>query len=204
MSEIEGLTASLLARARAGDPDAVGALLEGYRPYLTLLARLQVGRRLQGKADPGDLVQETFLRAHRDFGGFRGESESEFVAWLRQILAAALAGLVRHYLGTRARDPRLEQELGADLDRSSQALAGVLAAPQSSPSEQAAQREQAVRLADALERLPAHYREVIVLHHLEGLTLAESALRMGRSEDSVQKLWARALLRLRQALGGSP
>src|SRR5947209_4791045 len=89
-----------LDQARAGDGPALGRLLERYQPYLALLARLQIGRRLQGKVDEADVVQEVFLRAHRDFTTFRGEAEAEFAGWLRRILAAALAGLVRHYLGT--------------------------------------------------------------------------------------------------------
>jgi RNA polymerase sigma-70 factor, ECF subfamily len=194
----------LLRSARAGDRTAFGQLLELYRNYLTLLARLQIGRRLQGKVDASDLVQETLLKAHRDFAGFRGSTEAEFVGWLRQLLATSLAGLVRHYLGTQRRDPRLERDLAAELDQSSRALDRGLAAPQSTPSQRAARREQAVLLADALGRLPEHYREVMVLHHLEGLSLAEVARRLGRTDDSVQKLWARALLRLRRSLGGSP
>ncbi len=194
----------LLQEARGGSGEALGRLLRLYEHYLALLARLQIGRRLQGKVDADDLVQETFLKAHRDFDHFRGGSEGEFVGWLRQILAANLAALVRRYLGTRRRDPRLEQQLAAELNASSHALNLGLAAPSSSPSERAARREQAVLLADALEKLPEHYREVIVLHHLEGLTLAEAARRMGRSEDSVEKLWARALLQLRRSLGGPP
>jgi len=91
---------ALLQQARAGDRDALGRLLEGYRPYLLLLARMQIGRRLQGKADASDAVQEAFLGAHRDFGKFRGDSEREFLAWLRQVLASVLANLVRHYQGT--------------------------------------------------------------------------------------------------------
>src|SRR5262249_35843416 len=159
---------------------ALGRLLERYGNYLTLLARLQVGRRLRGKLDPSDLVQETFLKAHRDFARFRGDTEPEFVAWLRQILAAGLAGQVRRYLGTQGRDPRLERQLEGELEQSSRALDGGLMAPGSTPSQQAARREQAVLLADALERLPAHYREVIILHHLEGLTLSQTARRLGR------------------------
>src|SRR5438445_13375943 len=71
------LNDDLLRAARAGDADARGRLLDGYRNYLTLLARLQLGRTLRGKADPADLVQETFLRAHRDFAQFRGATEAE-------------------------------------------------------------------------------------------------------------------------------
>jgi RNA polymerase sigma-70 factor (ECF subfamily) len=194
----------LLGKARAGDVRAQGRLLEVYRPYLMLLARLQIGRRLQGKVDAADVVQETFLEAHRDFGQFRGGTEAEFVAWLRQVLARNLANTVRHWQGTKQRDVRLERELQEGLDESSRALDRSLAAPGSSPSQQAARREQAVLLAEALGRLPADYGEVIVLRHLEGLTFPEVALRMGRSEDSVKKLWARGLAQLRRLLGGIP
>ena len=81
----------LLRQARAGSAAALGQLLDLYRNYLELLARLQIGRRLQGKVDAADLVQETFLKAHRDFAQFRGKSEGEWVGWLRQILAMNLA-----------------------------------------------------------------------------------------------------------------
>lgn len=191
----------LLALARSGDVGARGHLLELYRNYLTLLARLQVDRRLQGKVDPADLVQETFLEAHRDFDQFRGLSEAELAGWLRRILATNFANLVRHYYGTQRRDPHLERDLANALDQSSKALDRSLVAAQSSPSQQAARREQAVILADALKRISEDYREVIVLRHLEGLTFPEVAARMGRSEDSVKKLWARGLARLRHALG---
>src|SRR5439155_11412900 len=97
----------MLAQAQAGDDGVLGRLLERYRAYLTLLARLQIGRRLQGKADCADLVQETFLEAARHFVRFRGETEPELAAWLRQILAGCLAHLVRRYYGTQARDVRL-------------------------------------------------------------------------------------------------
>src|SRR5918999_6459314 len=88
----------LLRRARAGDDVALGALLERYRPYLALLARLQIDRRLRGKADPADLVQETFLEAHRGFPRFRGETEAELAAWLRRGGAAHPPALGRRVL----------------------------------------------------------------------------------------------------------
>src|SRR5262245_50306282 len=109
----------LLTLARAGDGAALGRLLEAYRSYLALLARLQVGRRLQGKLESGDLVQETFLAAHCNFAQFRGNHEGEFVSWLRQILASRLAKLIRHYCGTQRRNIRLERQLGVDLEESS-------------------------------------------------------------------------------------
>src|SRR5689334_6977604 len=102
----------LLQQARSGDGEARGRLLEAYRNYLALVARLQLSQRLQSKVDAADLVQETFLNAHRHFSQFRGHSEDELLAWLRQILVAQAANLVRHYCGTQARDIRREHGLG--------------------------------------------------------------------------------------------
>jgi RNA polymerase sigma-70 factor (ECF subfamily) len=193
----------LLQQARSGDQSVLGAVLERYRRYLTLLARVEIGRRLQSKLDASDLVQDTFLAAHRHFDRFEGSQEGQFLCWLRQILAGTLANQLRRYLGTQARDVRLEESLAERLDQSSASLAGALPAPISSPSQQATRREQSVLLADALATLTDDYREVIVLRHLEGLTFPEVAQRMGRSVDSVEKLWLRGLRKLRLALGGA-
>ncbi|MFO0808019.1 MAG: sigma-70 family RNA polymerase sigma factor [Gemmataceae bacterium] len=191
-----------LGRARAGDGAALGELLASAADYLQLLARLQIKWRLQGKVDAADVVQDVCLEAHRHFPGFRGHTEAEFIAWLRQILAARMANVVRHYLGTRGRDARLERELAEEADRSSRVLDGALADPQSTPSAQASKRERGVALADALSRLPPDYREAVILRNLEGLSFPDAAQRMGRSVDSVQKLWVRALAKLRDELGG--
>jgi RNA polymerase sigma-70 factor, ECF subfamily len=190
----------LLSLARAGSAVALGHLWELYRNYLGLLARLQIGRRLQGKVDAEDLVQDTFLEAQRHFAEFRGTVEAEVVCWLRQILAGLLGNLVRRYVGTQRRDVRLERELADELDQSSRVLDQSLAAPQSTPSQRAARREQAVLLADALGQLPDDYREVIILHHLEGLAFPEVARRLGRTVDGVKNVWARALAQLRRSL----
>jgi RNA polymerase sigma-70 factor (ECF subfamily) len=194
----------LLRRARDGDEDACGLLLEAYRGYLTILARMQMDPNLQGKVDPSDVVQEAFLEAHRDFPQFQGQTEAELRAWLRRVLATSLADQSRRYLGTRRRDPRLERHLAAALDRSSQALERGLMAPDSSPSDRAARREDARRLAEALERLPADYRDVLLLRHFQGLTFPEIARRLGRTLDGVKNLWLRGLARLRRGLEESP
>jgi RNA polymerase sigma-70 factor (ECF subfamily) len=194
----------LLARAQAGDPSGFGLLLERYRPYLRLLAQVEIGRHLRSKLDSSDLVQETFLEAHRHFDRFEGITEGQLVCWLRQILAGRLAVQLRRYLGTQARDVRLERQLAESLDRSSVGLEALPAAPLSTPSQHADRREQKVLLARALERLPEDYRDVIVLRHLEGLTFPEVARRLERSQDSVEKLWLRGLARLRQELGEQP
>jgi RNA polymerase sigma-70 factor (ECF subfamily) len=191
----------LLMRVHDGDGPALGTLLQSYEKYLKLLAIVQIGRRLQGKADASDVVQETFLDAHRQISHFRGKTEGEFLAWLRRILAGQIALLCRRYLGTKGRDVGLERELVNQLDESSQALDGNLAASASTPSQHVSRREQSVILAEALARLPADYRDVIVHRHVEALSFPQVAAKMGKSEDSVQKLWVRALASLRKSLG---
>jgi RNA polymerase sigma-70 factor (ECF subfamily) len=194
----------LMQLARHSDGSALGELFESYRSYLVLLTRLRIDPILKGKLDPADVVQEVFLEAHRDFAAFRGTTESELIAWLRSILASTLSNQMRWYLGTKSRDVRLERKLAGAMDRSSMALERFLAASQSSPSQAAMRREQGVLLARALEELPTDYREVIILRHLEGLSFPEVAVRMGKTQDSVKNLWARALARLRRSLGADP
>ena len=190
----------LLVLAKAGDGAALGRLLERYRNYMGLLVRLQVGRRLRSKVDIDDLLQEIWLEIHRKIGLFRGGSEREFLTWVRRVIGSILANQVRHYFGTKGRDLRLERALIDELDQSSRSLNESLVASESSPSQQAVRREQAVLLADALQDLPEDYREVIILRQLEGLSFPDVARRMGRTEDSVKNVWLRALARLRRTL----
>ena len=187
---------TLMNEARGGSKSACGHLLEMYRGYLRFLARVQLSSQLQAKLDPSDLVQETCLYAHKYFAGFRGSSEAELVAWLRKILADRAAKQVRQF-ATDKRDVNLERRWEHDLTESSRVLERFASADQTSPSEKAMRRERSVLLANALEQLPPHYREVMILHHLQGMPLAEVAQHMGRSHESVRKLWARAMIKLR-------
>jgi RNA polymerase sigma-70 factor (ECF subfamily) len=192
---------SLIRLARAGDEAALGDLLALYRNYLKLLARLQIDRQLQRKLDASDVVQDLLLHAHRAFANFRGRTEEELLAWLRQILATCLARYARHYRGTKRRQVQLERDLEQELMDASQALDAKLI-QHSTPSHSALRRERGVLLANALARLPEDYREAIVLRYLEDLSFPEIAERMHRSVDSVRKLWTRGLAQLRLAAEG--
>ncbi len=189
----------LIAQARCGDDAAQWRLLELYRNYLRLVARSLIGGALRVKLDASDLVQETFLKAHRDFGRFVGGTEPELVAWLRQILVRSLANQVKHHrrLG---RDQNRQESLDHLLELSDRPLRFAMAARLPSPSEAASRREQAVLLADAVDRLPADYREAFVLRTLEHVPFEEIATRMGRSTGAVRMLWARAVKRLNEML----
>lgn len=192
--------ARLLDALRRGDAAAQGQILARFQSWLHLLARLQIDSRFQGKFAPSDIVQQTLLEACRGLPQFRGQTEAELSAWLRQILAHVLAHEVRRYRGTQQRDLDREVSLEQSLAESSLRIGAVLAAPGTSPSEQAARHEQEVMLADVLSRLPDDYREVITLRDLEGLPHEEVARRMNRGVGAVRMLWVRALARLRQEL----
>jgi RNA polymerase sigma-70 factor (subfamily 1) len=192
---------ALLAEVRRGSADALARLVEHYRPYLATLARLHGNRRFQQKFDDSDLVQETLVIVQRDLGGFRGATEAELTAWLRRIMASVSGKHVRHFSRQR-RNALLEQRIEDEFSQSSQRMGQALIAAGTSPSEKIHHRERAVILSQALAELPADYREALILNRLEGLTMAQTARRMGRSPDSVQKLLGRGLLELRRRLEG--
>jgi len=188
---------SLIERARRGEAEARDQLLESFRNYLRLLAYTGLEEALQDKADPSDVVQETMLKAHANFGQFRGRNEAELAGWLRQILARNLTDLARRFHQAEARRVDRERSLEELLDQSSLALGKLVAIDDLSPSENAQHRELCVVLADALADLSPDYRAVIVLRSLEERSWEEVAGKMRRSTGAVRMLWARALAGLR-------
>src|SRR5262245_22318750 len=126
---------------------------ESYREYLCGLARLEIDPRLQRKANPSDVLQETLLKAHQALAQVEGSTEQEMMAWLRTILAKTLAAALRRFRAG-ARDVALERSLEAAVEESSCRLQAWLVAEQSSPEERALREEQLLGLADALAQLP--------------------------------------------------
>jgi RNA polymerase sigma-70 factor (ECF subfamily) len=187
------------------DAGVAGELgIERYRAYLRLLARLHLDGRLRTKLDESDVVQQALLRAHQYRHQYRGRSQAEWLAWLRRILANALAEAARRYQAGR-RDLAREQSLEAGLDESSARLERWLEADQSTPSERVGRAEQLLILANALAQLPEDQRRAIEWHHLQGLPMAEVAARLGRSRPAVAGLLFRGLRRLHELLrGGGP
>jgi RNA polymerase sigma-70 factor (ECF subfamily) len=167
-----------------------------YGAWLRLLARLEIDSRFQGKFSAADVVQQTLFEAWRCWEQFRGSSEAERLAWLRGILAHQLAHLARHYAATKKRAVAREVSIEDSLRQSAQRLADMLPARDATPSAIAEARDEQLWLANILERLPREYSDVIVLRHLEGLSHAEIARRLERSEGAVRMLWVRALARL--------
>jgi RNA polymerase sigma-70 factor (ECF subfamily) len=181
------------------EPEIREPLIEKYRAYLRLLARVRLDRRLRGKLDPSDLVQQTLLKAHQAMDQFRGLGEAERAAWLRKILANTIADEARRFSRSK-RDAAMERSLVASLDESSVRLEAWLADDRSSPSQHAMRHEQILLLADAMAAMPEDQRRAIELHHLRGGSLAEVAAELGRSKASVAGLLRRGLHALRQQM----
>lgn len=201
----EAFPAPRLTEARQGDPQRLGELLESYRNYLRLLATTQIDEKLRARLSPSDLVQETMLGAYRDFAHFRGGSERELLAWLRQILINRLHVFVQKHVLAAKRDVRREfsfEEIGAALARSSMNLqaACVLADDAPSPCSEVIRRENAVVLADHLAGMAPLYRDVIVLRNLQGLSFDQVAQRLNRSAGATRMLWLRAIKQLREQM----
>jgi RNA polymerase sigma-70 factor (ECF subfamily) len=174
------------------------AELDRYRSYLMLLARMQLDGWAQSKVDPSDVVQQTLLEAHQKLHQFTGDDDGP-AAWLRQALANNLRDALRA-LRRGKRDVRRETSLEAALERSSVQLGGLLAGDESSPSRKAGRNEELLRLAVALEQLPEAQRRAIVLHHLHGRPLAETAAELRRSPAATAGLLHRGLKRLRELM----
>ena len=184
------------------NPQLLGSVLEHHRPYLRMLARARIHQDLRSKLDPSDVVQEVCMEAVRQIQLFRGTSKAEFAGWLRGILADRIAKNARRFLGTQQRDIQLEKSLQQQLDETSGNLESFLAQNSRSPSAVAEWNETTLSLAQAIESLPDDYQQVVILRNLQGKSFREVADALNRSVDSVEKLWIRALVKLKQAMNG--
>jgi RNA polymerase sigma-70 factor (ECF subfamily) len=181
-----------LARARQGDRDAWGALLESFRPYLWAVIVAVRDARLRHRVGDSDLVQDALLAASQGLERFRGGTVAELALWLRRIAVRTVAQATRTHLGAQKRSLALEQAAAADL--------ASLAGPGSSPSAQAVRQEEAARVAEALAQLPEDMRAVVLARHVEDRPHAVIAAELGRSEGAVRVLYVRAVQRLRALL----
>jgi RNA polymerase sigma-70 factor (ECF subfamily) len=188
----------LVEEAHAGSAAARGELLELCRRYLLLIANQKLETELQAKGGASDLVQETFLEAHRDFAQFEGKTHAEVLAWLRQILLNNLSNFRRRYAASDKRE--ISRELSLDGSGPDGELKRSLATDASSPSGRAAANEESAALDRAVGQLAPEYQEAILLRHEQGLSFAEIGLLMDRSADAARKIWARAICRLREEL----
>ncbi|MFO1004014.1 MAG: sigma-70 family RNA polymerase sigma factor [Planctomycetaceae bacterium] len=188
--EHDGLPTESFHLFRDGGLD-IESVVQKYRPYLKALATEQLPLQLQSRLDDSDLVQEVLLRASREAEDFRGTSEAQLEAWLREILANCLKDNVRHNR-RQMRDIRMEKRQ----------ILSVMAGSDPTPSEQIRRRESDNLIWQAVERLSEDHRTIILLKQQRGLSFVEIGERMQRSADAVRMLWSRALVALGEQLDG--
>src|SRR5262245_13330427 len=167
-------TRRLLKEAGQGDKRQWGALLERHRARLRRMVALRLDARLQGRVDPSDVIQESYLEASTRLKEYLDNPTMPFFLWLRFLVGQKLITLHRHHLGTQMRDASREVSLyrGRLPETSSAALAAQLLGQDTRPSEVAVRAELKIRLQEALNSLEPIDREVLALRHLEQLNLA--------------------------------
>ena len=157
-----------------------------------MLAEQQLDGRLEARLDASDVVQETFLEAHRDFASFRGKSEAEWFEWLNRILSNNVIEAVRRHAGAQKRSVRVERSLH-DATHSGDELERILSVDESTPGRRAVGNERTRDLEAAIDLLLPDHREAVRLRYLEEYSLSQIAEHLGRSERAVASLLHRAV-----------
>ena len=203
----QGESARRLEAAARGDRAAWGAVLAGHRDRLRRMVALRLDRRLQGRIDPSDVIQDAYLEAARRLPEYLRESAPmPLFLWLRFLTAQALQALHRRHLGAQARDAGREISIvgGRIPQATSAALAAQLLGHDTRASEAAIRAERKLRLEEALNSMDPIDREVLALRHFEQLSNAECACVLALSESAATKRYIRALKRLKEILTSLP
>ena len=199
-------TNQLLEQAARGDPQGLGTLLAKHGDRLRRMVALRMDRRLQGRIDPSDIIQETYLEASVRLAEYLRDPSMPFFLWLRFLAGQKLVTLHRHHLGVQMRAAGQEVALcrGPLPEASSAALAAQLLGHDTRASEAAIRAELKVQVQEALNGMDPLDREVLALRHFEQLSRAEIAQVLEISEGAAGKRYIRALERLKRVLGRSP
>ncbi len=206
MAEPESETPSLLERARAGDSAAWAVLMGRYRERLRRMVALRLDRRLQGRVDASDIIQEGYADAAARLEEYARDPSMPFFLWLRFLVGQRLADQHRHHLGVQARDAGRDISLyrRAMPETTTAALAAQLLGKHTSPSQAAIRAERKVRLQEALNSLDPIDREILALRHYEQMSNGEAATVLGLDKSAASKRYARALVRLKDILAALP
>ncbi len=196
----------LLRRLAAGDGGAAAELFAAHRDRLRLMVRLRLDRRLQGRLDPSDVLQEAYLDVARRAPEYAANPTLPPYLWLRFLTGQRLLQLHRQHLGAQMRDAGQEVSLfqGALPQASSVSLANQLLGRLTSPTQAAVRAELQLRVQEALNALEPLDREVLTLRHFEMLSNEETAAVLGLRKSAASNRYVRALRRLKEALGPLP
>jgi RNA polymerase sigma-70 factor (ECF subfamily) len=195
-----------LLRASAADPRVLGLVWERFRERLRRLVRLRLDRRLQGRVDPSDVLQEAFVDFQTRAGDYLKQPDMPFFLWLRFLTGQRLQLLHRHHLGTQMRDAGREVSLhrGAMPQATSVSLAAQLLGRFTSVTQAVQRAEMQLILQEAINAMDPIDREILALRHFEELSNEETAQVLGIKSSAASSRHIRALKRLRGALRTTP
>ncbi|HUE72652.1 MAG TPA: sigma-70 family RNA polymerase sigma factor [Pirellulaceae bacterium] len=196
-------TEELLRRAADGRGSAVEELFDRHRPRLRQMIAVWIDPRLSPRLDPSDVVQDTLVEAHGSLADFLRKRPLPFYPWLRQMAWNRLVDLHRRHLLAGRRSISREDPRGMAIsDQSMERLSRKLTASHADPARRMIRKELAQRVRTALDRLPAAAREILVLRHMEQLSVKEIAVILGIAEGTAKSRHFRALEQLRHLLAG--
>ena len=197
---------SLLERARSGDCGALAELFQRHRDRLEQMVRLRLDRRLQGRLDPDDVLQEAYLDVVRRFPEYAADPSMPYYLWLRFLTGQRLVDLHRQHLGAKMRNAGLEVSLyRGDFPRASSAsLAELLLGRLTTASQAAIRAETQLRVQEALNAMDPIDREILVLRHFEMLSNEETAQVLGLKPSAASNRHMRALKRLKEIMAQAP
>jgi RNA polymerase sigma-70 factor, ECF subfamily len=206
MTQDVSATEDLLRRARAGDSAASGMLFSRYQDRLRRMIRLRMDRRLQGRLDASDVLQEAYLEFSKSLADYLRQPDIPIYLWLRMITGRMLHTLHRRHLCAEMRDADREISLhrGDMPAASSISLAEQLLGRFSSPSQAAMRAELRAKIQEALDGMDELDREVVALRHFERLNNVETASVLNLSASAASKRYVRALRRLKTLLIDCP
>jgi RNA polymerase sigma-70 factor (ECF subfamily) len=200
--------AELHQRAERGDQTALAELFHHHHERLGHMVRLRMDRRLQGRIDPSDVLQEAYLDCSRRLAEYATNPRMSFFLWLRFLTGQRLIDLHRQHLGAQARDAGRERSLQQSVlpfpQASSVSLAAHLLGRLTSASRAAIRAETQVRVQEALNTMDTIDREVLTLRHFEMLTNEETAQVLGLKKTTASNRYIRALKRLKEILASIP
>ncbi len=194
--DIEKLRASL----DGGGGTALGEVFARHHDRLHRMVLLRMDRRVQGRVDASDVIQDAFLEATRRLGAYLKDPRMPLYLWLRFLTSQRLLQIHRRHLGAQARNVEREISLyhSAVPEATSAALAEQLVSQRTSPSQVAIRVEMKMRLQEALNAMEPADREVLALRQFESLTNREAAQILGIGEPAASQRYVRALQRLKK------
>src|SRR5436309_790060 len=195
-----------LIRRSGADPQVLGRIWDHYRDRLRRVVRLRLDRRLQGRTDPSDVLQEAFLDFQSRAVEYVKQPDMPFFLWLRFLTGQRLQLVHRHHLGAQMRDAGREVSLhrGAMPQATSISLAAQLLGRFTSVTQAVQRAEMQMILQEAINNMDPIDREILALRHFEELSNEETAQVLDIKPSAASSRHIRALKRLRDVLKNTP